>query len=279
MSPAGMRRNVEAITGEPLPHGLLGSCAVIEDIPEDRVHELMGVEWLGLGCCPVQDWPDPCDDESPGESPAGPSVKEFCRPETEHAEPITVYAGVECSTMGWSWDEAREHVLAALELGEQAALEAAWWRTGLASRAVDLTPEEGPVSVAQGVAALEGCLAESYGGIGVLHVPAGVAALLGCCNILRENTPGLRTWAGNCAVLGAGYSLENSSPDGMPAEPGTAWMYISGPVHIRRGPVDLIPDRRGAATDIRYNDLRLLAERTYVVGTTCTVCAIQVVTC
>lgn len=274
-----MRRYVQAIQGEPLPHGILGSCATIEDVPEDRVHELMGVEWLALGCCPVRDWADPCDDESPGESPGDSAVKEFCRPGTEHASPITIYAGTECSAMGWSFDEAREHVLATLELGEQAAVEAAWWRDGLAPRAVDLTPPEGPVSVAQGVAALEGCLGEAYGGVGTLHVPAGVAALLGCCNILREDSTGLRTWAGNCAVIGAGYSAENSGPDGIPAEPGTAWLYISGPVHIRRGPTDVIPDRRGGAYDIKYNDLRLLAERTYVVGTTCAVCAIQVVTC
>lgn len=273
-----MRHAVSAIPGEPLPHGLLGSCARVEDVPEDRVHELMGIDWLALGCCPVLDWVDPClSDESPGESP-GQAEKEFCRPTVEHADPITIYAGAECSAPGWSWAEAREHARASLELGEQQALEAAVWRQ-LAERAVDLTPEAGPVSVAQGVAALEGCLGESYGGRGVLHIPTGVAALLGCCNILRESEPGLQTWAGNCAVIGAGYSRENTGPDGEPAEPGTAWLYISGPVEIRRGPVVMVPDEHRQAVNTRTNDLRVLAERTYVVGTTCTVCAIQVTTC
>ncbi|WP_327415402.1 cupin [Streptomyces sp. NBC_01233] len=281
--PAGLRRYVEAIPGTPLPHGILGaSCTTVNDVTEDRIHELNGVEWLAMGCCPVQDWPDPCEEESPGEeSPGSPPQKEFCRPVTEHASPITVYAGAECSTLGWTYAEAREHAEASLALGEQQGLEAAFWRTKLAMDAVDLTPAAGPVSVAQGVAALEGCLAETYGGVGTLHVPAGVAALLGCCNVLREDpeTGALRTLAGNCAIIGAGYSALNTGPGNIPAEPGTAWLYITGPLVIRRGPVDTVPDTAGASVNYRTNDRRVLVERTFVVGTTCTVCAIQVVTC
>lgn len=280
--PAGLRSYVEAIPGTPLPHGILGApCTTIDDITADRIHELNGVEWLALGCCPVQDWPDPCDEESPGdESPGSPPQKEFCRPQVEYAAPITVYAGAECSTIGWSYDEARSHAEASLALGEQPALEAAFWRTKLSADADDLTPAAGPVAITQGVAALEGCLAETYGGVGTLHVPAGAAALLGCCNILSENpaTGALHTLAGNCAVIGAGYSAMNTGPGGTEAEPGTAWLYITGPLVARRGPVDTIPDQPGPSVGIRTNDRRILVERTYVVGTTCTVCAIQVET-
>lgn len=271
---------VTPIPGTPLPHGILNACTTVEDVED--THELLGVEWLALGCCPVREWRDPCAlDDSPGdESPGEPPVKEFCRPEVEHAAPITLYAGAECGALGWSYDEAVAHAQATMELGEQQALEAAWWSRRLTADAVDLTPEAGPVSVAQGVAALEGCLAESYGGRGVLHVPAGAAALLGCCNLLREDpeSGSLRTLAGNCAVIGAGYSAENTGPGGFPAPPGTAWLYITGPVHIRRGPLDTIPDRN-ASVNIRTNDRRVLVERTYVVGTTCTVCAILVEVC
>jgi len=147
--------------------------------------------------------------------------------------------------------------------------------------AVDLTPAAGPVNIAQGVAALEGCLAEQYGGVGTLHVPAGAAALLGCCGLVTEDqaTGTLRTLAGNCTVIGAGYSAQNTGPGNIPAEPGTAWLYITGPVVIRRGPVEVVPARRRASINIRTNDLRVLVERTVVVATTCVVCAIQVVTC
>lgn len=280
MPPAGLQRRVEAIPGRPLPYGILGGCTTVLDV--DDPHELLGVEWRALGCCPVRDtdWCPP-DDESPGdESPgAPPGTKEFCRPDHEEARPITIYAGVECSTFGLSYEEAVEHVRATLELGEQQAVESAFWRYTLAPQAVDLTPAGGPVPLAQGVAVLEGCLAESYGGVGTLHVPAGAAALLGCCSIAYREGDSLRTLAGNCVTVGAGYSAANSGPDGSPAPPGTAWLYISGPVVVRRGPVDIIPDRAGASIDRRFNDRRVLGERTFVPATTCTVCAIQVEVC
>ncbi|MDQ1018954.1 cupin [Streptomyces afghaniensis] len=273
-----MRRRIEAIPGRPLPYGILGGCTDVIDV--DDVHELLGVEWMALGCCPVRDT-DWCSDESPGEESPGspPGQKEFCDPAHEEADPVTIYAGVRCSTIGWSYQEAIEHVRASLELGEQQAVESAFWRYTLAPRAIDLTPAEGPVSLAQGVAALEGCLAESYGGVGTLHVPTGAAALLGCCNIAYVDGNRLSTLAGNCVIVGSGYSAANTGPDGTPAEPGTAWLYISGPVVVRRGPIDVIPDRAGASIDRRVNDRRVLAERTYVPATTCTVCAVQVTTC
>lgn len=279
MPPAGMQRRVEAIQGRPLPYGILGGCTTVIDV--DDPHELLGVEWMALGCCPVRDtdWCPP--EESPGDESPGlaPGVKEFCRPEHEEAAPVTVYAGIECSTFGLSYEEAVTHVRAALELGEQQAVESAFWRYQLAPRAVDLTPPEGAVPLAQGVAVLEGCLAESYGGVGALHVPAGAAALLGCCNITYRDGGSLSTLAGNCVIIGSGYSAANSGPDGAPAPPGEAWLYISGPVVVRRGPIDIIPDRPGASIDRRVNDRRVLAERTYVPATTCTVCAIRVSTC
>lgn len=275
---AAMRKRVEPIPGTPLPHGILNTCTTVVDVED--IHELMGVEWMALGCCPVRQWEDPClTEESPGEeSPGEAPQKEFCRPEFEHATPITLYAGSECSTLGWTHEEAVAHARATMDLGEQQGLEAAFWNSRLTTDVVDLTPPEGPLTVAQGVALLEGCLAEAYGGVGVLHVPAGAAALLGCCNLLHEDpaTGSLRTLAGNCAVIGAGYSAMNTGPGGVPAEPGTTWLYITGPVHIRRGPLDVIPNR-SASVNIRTNDRRILLERTYVVGTTCTVCAVQVV--
>lgn len=276
MPPAGMRRRVTAIPGTPLPNGLLGGCSTVIDVED--VHELLGVEWLGLGCAPVRstDWCPP--EESPGESPGLPLVKDFDRPEAEHADPVTLYAGVECSTFGLSYEEAVDHVRQVMVLGEQRGLEEWFWSHVIAPGATDLTPAAGPVSIAQGVAALEGCLAESYGGIGTLHVPSGAAALLGCCQIAHLTGGQIRTMAGNCVVIGAGYSALNTGPDGTPAEPGTAWLAITGPVQIRRGPLDIVPDRRGSI-DIRLNDRRVLAERTYVPATTCVTCMVQVTTC
>ncbi|MFH9016316.1 hypothetical protein ACH4C6_33650 [Streptomyces sp. NPDC017943] len=63
-------------------------------------------------------------------------------------------------------------------------------------------------------------------------------------------------------IVGSGYSAANFGPDGTPAAPGTAWLYISGPVVVRRGPIDVIPDRAGSSIDMRVNGRRVLAERT-----------------
>lgn len=273
---AVMRKRVEPIPGTPHPHGILNACTTVVDVRD--VHELIGVEWMALGCCPVRQLEDPClTEESPGdESPGEGPEQQFCRPEFEHAVPITLSGGTECSTLGWTHDEAVAHTRATMELGEQHGLESGFMRGRLTTNVVDATPPGGPLTVAQGVAALEGCLAESYGGTGVLHVPMGVSALLDCCNLLHEDpaSGNLRTLAGTCAVIGGGYTA--TGPGGIPAEPGTSWLYITGPVHIRRGPLDVLPDQ-SASVNIRTNDRRIRADRTYVVGTTCTVCAVQVV--
>ncbi len=64
----------------------------------------------GPGRGSVREWSDPCDEESPGdESPGSPPQKEFCGPALEYAVPLTVYAGAECSTLGWSYGAAPWH--------------------------------------------------------------------------------------------------------------------------------------------------------------------------
>ncbi|WP_063786159.1 hypothetical protein [Streptomyces noursei] len=72
-------------------------------------------------------------------------------------------------------------------------------------------------------------------------------------------------------IVGAGYSATNSGPGNTPAEPGTVWLYITGPLVIRRGPAVITPDRPGPSVNTLTNDHSVLVERTYVVATTCTV--------
>ncbi|MEU9576302.1 cupin [Streptomyces chilikensis] len=266
---------VEALPGTPLPHGILSGCFDVQEIPDSRLHELLGIEWLSLGCCPTQVWHDPCATDPPG----APVEKTFCRPTVERADPIHVYAGAECSTIGWSYAEARREALLSLELGQQRAIEEGFWRDTLAPNAVDLTPAEGPVPLVQGVAALEGALAETYGGRGVLHVPAGAAALLGCCQVAHREGDCLETLAGNQVTISAGASALNTGPDGLPAEPGSAWLAITGPVQVRLGPIGVVPDRAGASVDYRFNDLRVLVERSALVRMTCQPYMVRVTLC
>lgn len=275
MPPAGMRRRVEAIPGSPLPHGILGDCTTIVDVTD--VHELLGTEWMPLSCADAHDWdwcPDP-DDPTPG-----PAVKTFERPGVCSAAPITIYAGATCNAIGWQYDEAVRHARETLRMGEQRALEEWFMRDVLCPMAEDLTPAAGAVSIAQGVAALEGWLGQTYGGKGVLHVPAGAAALLGCCNLVHLDGGSARTLMGNCAILGSGYSVNVGPPDCSQASPGEAWLYITGPLRVRREPPVIVPNEDRESVRITTNDRFILAERSFVVEVACCeAAAIRVTVC
>lgn len=261
-----MRRRVEAIPGTPLPHGVLGGCTQVIDVPESRSHELLGTDWQDVSCAdahPFQ-W---CEDPPPDPLPE----KEFARPQTCTAAPVTIYAGGECNPIGRTYQEAVRSAREALRMGEQRALEEFLMLDVLCPLAAanDLTPAEGAVSIAQGVAALEGWLGEFYGGTGVLHVPAGAAALLGCCNVVHLVDGNARTLMGNCVVMGSGYGVNVGPPDCTPAPAGEAWLYVTGPIRVRREGVFLVPDSDAESVRIATNDRFVLAERTFVVEIAC----------
>lgn len=270
MTSPGLYSRVEAIPGIPLPTGILTNATTIVDVGGDS-HELMGVDWLPQSCCDAYCWEDSCP---PGENPGSPGPlqdKHFCRPQWHSAAPVTVYSGVECSTIGFGYDEAVTQATTALQLGQQRALEQWTWTNVLAPRAVDRTPPSGPVGVAQAVGLLEGWLAAEYGGLGVLHVPAAAGALLASNSLVRHEGARLRSNPiGHNIVVGAGYQV-NTGPDGQPAPEGTVWLAISGPVTVRREAVHVVPGSDRESVRIQTNDRMVLAERTFVVQVSCAV--------
>lgn len=261
MPSAGLRRYVEAVPGTPLPHGILSGCTTVIDVTD--VHELLGTEWRPLSCADAHDttW---CPDDQSTVPP-----KEFARPGICTGEPVTIYAGAECSAIGWSYAEALEHARETLRMGEQRALEEWFMRKFLCTEAEDLTPAAGPLSIAQGVGALESWLGTEYGGTGVIHVPAGAAALLGCCNIVHMDGGNPRTLLGNCLVLGAGYAANLGPPACAAPDAGEAWLYATSPIRVRREPPVPVPDSDSAAVDIQTNDRRVLVEAGFVVEVAC----------
>jgi hypothetical protein len=264
MPAAGLRKRVDAIPGNPSPYGILGGCVEIVDVPD--VHELLGTEWMPLSCAAAHDW-EWCPDDS---TTPGPARKTFVRPGVCSAAPITIYAGSTCSTVGWSYDEAVQHARESLRMGEQRALEEWFVRDVLCPIADDLTPGDA-VPVAQGVAALEGWLAEHYGGQGLLHIPAAAAALMGCCNVVTRtrDTQCPETLMGNGVVFGAGYALNVGPPDCTQAPAGEAWLYITGPIRVRREAPQIVPDTDAESFRITTNERFVLAERSFVVEVAC----------
>ncbi len=270
MPNAGFRALVPPIYGEPSPHGLLGGCIPV--VTSTDRHQLMGTDLLPAGCGPANPWVDcPPDDYD------NPAAKVFDRPEACSFEPVTAYAGIECSTIGMSFEELREAAVQQLVRGEQQVLEAFFMARWLAddTHTTDLTPGAGAVHIVNGVGLLETWLSTNYGGGGVIHAPIGTAALMSQNFIVPfpggESCP--ETLAGNNVVLGGGYSA-NLGPATFPAPPvpapeGEAWLYITPPMRIRRD-VRSTPQRsvaQGINTSI--NDLLVLAESTFVAEVAC----------
>lgn len=262
MPSPGLRTYVEAVPGDPLPHGILSGCTTVITVTDP--HELLGTQWRPLSCATAQatTWCPPDGTPVP--------AKIFDRPGVCTADPVTIYAGAECSAIGLTYAEAVEHATETVLMGEQRALEEWLLTTVLCEMGEDLTPEAGAVSVAQGVATLETWLSTEYGGTGVLHLPVGVGALLGCCNIVHTDTAGVaRTLVGNCLVLGAGYTANVGPPDCTVAAPGEAWLYATSPIRVRRDAPEAVPPTDAASVDIRVNDREVVVESTFVVEIAC----------
>jgi hypothetical protein len=265
----GFRAAVPPITGEPSPYGLLGGC--VEVVNATDTHELNGTDLMPSACGAVNSWQDCPDPAFPN-----PTSKIFDPTTTCEFDPVTLYAGVRCGTFGLGYDEGQTLAADRLRLGEQRALEDHFARRWLALHADDITPASGAVNVAQGVGLLEGWLADTYGGQGLLHVPAGAAALMGCCNVVtrtREvNCP--ETLMGNGVVFGAGYNINVGPPvppatTPTPAGPCQAWLYITPPVRVRRDTPQLTFRNEGQSIDTTVNTRYALAESTFVVEVAC----------
>lgn len=263
------------IAGEPSPHGLLGGCVPV--VTATDLHHLNGTDMVSTSCGEAHPWQN-CPTATAGEFPwTNPVSKLFDRQGFCSFEPVTAYAGVECSTIGISFAEAGEHAMDQLRLGEQVVLEN-WFYTRFlanATHTVDLTPGAGAVHIVNGIGLLETWLATEYGGQGVLHAPIGTASLIAMhsqIDLMSEETCP-RTLAGNSVVLGAGYSA-NVGPATPPAVPavapaGEAWLYITPPMRIRRDDRNLVMDSEWQGINTLVNDRRSLAETTFVPEVAC----------
>lgn len=271
MPAAGMRAYVPPIYGKPNEYGLLGGCTEIVTVTDP--HELNGTDFQSVTCGAVGQWQD-CPDA--GSTFTNPAAKDFDRPTLCSFNPITLTAGVECSTFGLSFEEANRRALDQLAMGEQRALEDFFMRHWLARNATDITPAAGALHIVNGIGALESALAENYGGEGVLHVPAGAASLLSMHQTVNfpEGGESPTTLMGNCVVLGAGYAANvgpNPAPPGppVPAPAGEVWIYITPPVRVRRDQPTLTTTNEQQQVAHRTNDRRALAETTMVPEVAC----------
>lgn len=274
MPNAGLRVEVGPIAGNPSPHGLLGGC--IEVVNATDVHELNGTEVPAFSCGGAHPWQD-CPDPAGGWT--NPVAKITDRAEWCSFEPVTAYAKVECSTVGFSFDEAQAAALEQVRMGEQSVVEEWFMRRGLswmagAVPANDLTPLGGAVHIVSGIGLLETWLAANHGSQGVIHVPVGAASLLGKHHQFDpEGGECLTTWAGNLVVPGSGYTV-NVGPAvrpaaGVEAPAGEAWLYVTPPMRIRREAAHNVLDNEQQGFNTLLNDRTAAAEATFVPEVDC----------
>lgn len=265
MSPEVIARNrIEAKPGIQLPHGLF-SAATLISITD--VHDELGVDWRPLSCgeANITGWCIPVGDDQLARYPELDDTKIFNTPEEKSTPPVTVYSGVECSVVGFPYDEAIARARSILNVGEQAALERWTWGL-LQDEATDATSAGGDNSVVGRLSDLEAALAAIYPGVGVVHVPIALSAYMASHGLLRVDGNKLRTYSGHLVSIGAGYPI--TSPDNVVPGAGQAWMMISGPVTVRQGRIaDVAPENQSVRTS--RNDRLVLTERTNVVQVEC----------
>lgn len=278
---AGARQIVDPPTHTSLPYGLWDT---IQHPAPTGPHWQQGVTWIER--CPDGGTTyDECLAVTGMGAPPEPSAKADNVDQTfRGATPFTVYTEFDCSPVGLS--DAATAASDALARVEQHQVEAAFW-TGTAggqslvfphlaadaevldTQSIILQPVATPVvtgvDVVTGLGELEQALAECYPGQGVIHVSRSVLPSLASWNLAVEADGRLMTPAGNLIVVGGGYP--GTSPAGAAFPEGESWIYATGPVFGYRGDVFVTSVRD--SLDRSENTVRMIAERTYVIGFEC----------
>lgn len=263
-----------------LPYGLWDT---IQHPSPDGAHWQNGVTWVER--CPTGDTTyDECLSVTGTGAPPEPAAKTANVDQTfRGALPFTVYAEFECSPVGLA--EAESVASDALARVEQQQVEAAFWTGAAAGQpvvfphlAADTEVVDGDIvlqptatacvtgaDAVHALGALEDCLGDCYTGQGLIHVPRAVLPTLAAWNLITERDGRLYTPGGNLIVVGGGYT--GTGPDGTTPADGTAWIYATGAAWGYRS--DVYVSRLRDSLDRSTNTIRMLAERTYLLGYEC----------
>jgi hypothetical protein len=253
----------------PYRYGLLSAA---QRVDEGGRWELGGVTYTTTGCPNgTQEWVTRCPTDPPSTEPA-PEKDIPTGLDEVVGKPFMLYDAVACYPQsGRTEAELINLAVQNLVAGEQEKVEEKFWAQ-MRAEAVAIAPPTGSTAwpFLLGIGALEHRLAQSHGGIGVLHAPRFLIATAVSTRVARHVgdqllDPGDDPWA-----FGAGY--DTNGPAGSdPAPAGTAWIYATGPVVLRRASIS-----QRSAFDTHNNERRALAERSYVLTVECPVFAVLV---
>jgi hypothetical protein len=269
-TPAPPRRLVTAPAFTPARYGLFAAAA-IEVIPRTspRQHELTGIEY-DVYCPPgIQPYTAPCEGVPPGDKQPSPV------PELTRASPFVLYAADQCPEFGFPIEEVTDR----LQRGEENIAEEIIESGSLGNRpALRVDPvilDATGLDLRDAVGLLEDWIDDTFASLGVLHAARWLTPRLGDDKLLTRpdsTDEPYRDWLDNSWVLGAGYT--GQPPEGT-ADDGTAWLYATGPVTVRRSEIIQPADMSSGALNTTTNEVFLLAERLYVVDWPCQAAAVK----
>lgn len=255
------RVRVAAPARTPAGFGLFAAATVTTGTDREVV---FGTEYEQAGCGVAEARAIACNDATPKVMHSGP-------PDLVAGDGLLVYDSFFCGPR----DDARAIAEQRLNLGAGQAVESAFW-TGLVTP-VSLADADvvsaTALSPTHAVAVLEQALAGACVAGAVLHAPRGAAAIV--TDVARRDGNVLRDPLGNAWAFGCGYDPA-TDPAGHTRPADTDfWVYATGPVTIRQGPVVVSPPA-GAALDTATNDMLVLVEQVHVVTVECGVWAVPV---
>lgn len=287
---AGPRQIVDGPDFTALPYGLWDA---IQKPTATGPHWQNGITWVDR--CPTGDtvYEECIAVTGTGGSPTPQATKAGNVVQTNRgATAFTVYAEFDCSPVGLT--DAATVAEVSLEKVEQWQVERAFW-TGVAGKTTDGAPQTTVFphlasaatlddsagirlqtaasvavtgsgdDVAWMLGQLEANLADCYHGQGYVHIPPEALPTFAAWDLAEDRDGRLYTPAGNILVVGAGYT--GSGPDGAAPPAGSVWIYATGAVFGYRGSVMMqsVPESFNRSE----NTVRMLAERTYVLGFSC----------
>jgi len=265
---AQLRAPVTAPTPRPPVYGLIAAAPIVND-PDLRWAG--GWEFEPEGCGEGGKDSIACAGNVAAMSPAA-------SPAIIQGDPIWIWAGDTCSTMGSGerdWMGRARRQLAAIESFELA--DELWDGTvttadSLANRFLagpagdSDTVTNGPTAVTPALACVEAGLAAGLKGAqGMVHVTPQVLTHLAAADLVTLQGIQWVTPNGHIVVADAGYS--GDGPGAVPASTTSQWIFGTPIIQVRLGPVETIPgsldDARNlaAAMNRGINDITVIAGR------------------
>lgn len=266
------RRIVTGPAPQPLPFGLLSAAVVIDD---DDPHLYGGVTYETLTCGVAHLTEQACFDGAATDPAPDDLTVDDGVPYT-HGDTFPVYALHQCRLIGGGWDDAKRVAGAKLAAGESRAVELGFANANLyqtGSGAPDLTPTAGTALLPiEAVALVEEWAADHYSGVPTLHAARSTGTILtNRAGVGAESRNGrLTTGLGSVVAAGAGYhAASEAAIDGVTPGAGERWLFVTGTVVVRRGPVTFTDPIRVTTAGAPLNEFAILATRAVNVTAEC----------